>query len=359
MFCANEANVDGAALFASASAEVSGNVFARQVTTEDGGGALLLGDGSIVTNNTFSKNVGGSHAALGFAAMAATGLLVNNLVAHNEGHGGAVVTIGGAEVFPGYNFYDDNEPADSDYLNSLDYWGDAELAGDADSCDGEDLAPTAGSPLVDAGWPYLADTDGSVSDVGAFGGPSGDLAAFLDADQDGVVAMLDCDDDDSARSPLLPERCNGLDDDCDDLVDDADDAIDGSWGYLDADGDGFGDLTTAAFTCGAGRVDDRSDCDDDDEEIHPDAADIAGDGVDSDCDGVDPAGEEPPPTEPSTDPSTGAPDPAELADTGAGSSAPGLPPVCACGSVEPRGSLFGLLLAGVVARRRYRSPSGR
>ncbi len=46
---------------------------------------------------------------------------------------------------------------------------------DADATDDDDLNPTAGSPLLNAGNPSAAynDTDGSVNDIGAYGGPGG------------------------------------------------------------------------------------------------------------------------------------------------------------------------------------------
>ncbi len=55
--------------------------------------------------------------------------------------------------------------------------------------------------------------------------------------------------------------------------------------HPDADGDGFGDLTTPEETCGvpAGRVENSTDCDDGAPETYPQADEIC-DGVDNDCD---------------------------------------------------------------------------
>ncbi len=72
------------------------------------------------------------------------------------------------------------------------------------------LAPT--SPMLDAGDPAVADPDGSLSDIGIYGGAG---AALWDLDQDGYVEWwlpgaydpatspgMDCDDRDAAVTPL-------------------------------------------------------------------------------------------------------------------------------------------------------------
>jgi hypothetical protein len=59
--------------------------------------------------------------------------------------------------------------------------------------------------------------------------------------------------------------------------------------WNDADGDGFGDPTTAAAYCSppAGTARNGEDCDDHDPAVNPAAEDIPGDGIDQDCDGAD------------------------------------------------------------------------
>ena len=69
--------------------------------------------------------------------------------------------------------------------------------------------------------PFNADTDGDgLTDgfeiLSTFTNP---LVPDLDEDQDGFRWFLDCDDNDSSRSPNAVEIWNGLDDDCDDLID--------------------------------------------------------------------------------------------------------------------------------------------
>ncbi|MCB9676436.1 MAG: putative metal-binding motif-containing protein [Alphaproteobacteria bacterium] len=102
------------------------------------------------------------------------------------------------------------------------------------------------------------------------------------ADVDG-----DCDDGDDSVYPGAPEQCDGIDNNCNTLVDDDVATLD--W-YVDADGDGFGDGTTAPVSdClqPIGTVANALDCDDDPvagAAFSPDADEIC-DGLDNDCDG--------------------------------------------------------------------------
>ena len=110
-----------------------------------------------------------------------------------------------------------------------------------------------------------------------------------DVDGDGYPDVAcggdDCDDADPAINPAADELCNGLDDDCDGDVDE-DDAIDPLTWYLDADGDGYGELSVVEEACDppVDHVDNGDDCDDGDAAVHPGAAEVC-DGLDDDCDG--------------------------------------------------------------------------
>ncbi len=109
-----------------------------------------------------------------------------------------------------------------------------------------------------------------------------------DLDGDGYSpAEGDCDDEDPDVHPGAEEVCDGLDNDCDGAIDeDFGEPLD--W-HADADGDGYGDpLAVTVTACGqpAGTVEDGTDCDDGDPDVHPGAPDEPCDGVDGDCDGV-------------------------------------------------------------------------
>lgn len=92
----------------------------------------------------------------------------------------------------------------------------------------------------------------------------------------------DCDDTQSTIHPAVEEICNGIDDNCDSIIDDAG-TLDG---FLDLDGDGFGNTPISIETCELedGIVFDDGDCDDNSDLIHPNAIERC-DGVDWDCDG--------------------------------------------------------------------------
>jgi hypothetical protein len=129
--------------------------------------------------------------------------------------------------------------------------------------------------------------------VGACGGegaPKGEDGP-VDADGDGFTSEEDCDDADAARFPGAPEPCNGVDDDCDGLDDltDPDLLTEGVVQYaVDSDLDGYGDPLLSTAACASspmprGAADNRLDCDDRNDDIHPEAEERC-DGIDNDCD---------------------------------------------------------------------------
>jgi hypothetical protein len=110
--------------------------------------------------------------------------------------------------------------------------------------------------------------------------PSGDD----DSDLDGYNSSVDCDDNDGTIHPGAEERCDEQDNDCNGLVDD--NPIDGEELWADTDEDGFGDPDSPRSECSAveGFVRNSSDCDDDNDQINPDATEVC-DSVDNNCDG--------------------------------------------------------------------------
>ncbi len=111
---------------------------------------------------------------------------------------------------------------------------------------------------------------------------------YKDADNDGFYSYEDCDDTNPNINPDAIELCNGIDDDCNEIIDDN---IPYYTYYLDADGDGYGDLNSPSDFCEITAPDGYSnlstDCDDTNAEINPSIQEIAGNGIDEDCNGED------------------------------------------------------------------------
>lgn len=109
-----------------------------------------------------------------------------------------------------------------------------------------------------------------------------------------VPGAGDCDDSSPFINPDSPEVCDNADNDCDEQIDD--EPTDGSYYFVDADGDGYGSITTGAQYCSQpdGSTNQSGDCNDQDASIYYGAPEPA-DGVDHNCDGI-PTLPEPTPT---------------------------------------------------------------
>ena len=111
----------------------------------------------------------------------------------------------------------------------------------------------------------------------------------VDADGDGFSGAEDCDDGNPSVNPgAVDVPCNGVDEDC---SGGPDEAVPRLGGYLDEDGDAFGQAGPYVEGCDAvgvvGLVQNADDCNDTNPNINPDAVEIPGNGADEDCDGQD------------------------------------------------------------------------
>lgn len=110
-----------------------------------------------------------------------------------------------------------------------------------------------------------------------------DGADLDDVDGDGFSAAHDCNDADAEVHPGAQEHCDGTDEDCDGMVDN--DATDALTGFLDADGDGYGDPSAPWSACDPLGPSSGTDCDDSDSAVHPGAPEICHNLMDDNCDG--------------------------------------------------------------------------
>ena len=163
--------------------------------------------------------------------------------------------------------------------------GDAAIHPDAvescneidDNCDG-----TADEDLEIPVW--FLDEDGDRYGVAA-------SAVVACAQPEGYAAEpTDCDDSDPEVRPSAVESCNARDDDCDGEIDDG--VAIPAW-HPDADGDRYGAASGAVVQCEgpAGFVDDDTDCDDANADVHPGASERCDGLLDDDCDGAIDEGE--------------------------------------------------------------------
>jgi predicted outer membrane repeat protein len=342
LFCGNSADQQGGAIYWKRSdggaMEVTNSRFVENTTLREGGAIYfdnLNSDYAAVVNNVF---LGNSALYRGSALYYQDSQiwLTNSVIAWNTG-AEAIDGGGSASSSSSYIAYDmfwDNALGDGfeTYWDASVLTEEPELSAytlDGD-CGNDELWPTASSNLVDAGDPTLSDPDGSVSDIGAYGGPDAGADSWTDADADGWYAMWDCsdadatsypvswyldgdadgygetstggelacdapsgyvaddgdcDDADATAFPGAVEVCDGVDHDCDGASDEPTSSDASTW-YDDSDGDGYGDPSTATTACDApaGYVSDGSDCDDGTALVRPGGAEAC-DGLDNDCDG--------------------------------------------------------------------------
>ena len=180
-------------------------------------------------------------------------------------------------------FTDSCEEIEGFILDSSDC-DDADSAshpGAEEVCDGADNDCNA---LIDDNvlnlWVWYLDSDGDGYGDSNFSTAACDAPASFY-----VLNDSDCDDDNTFVSPDAEEICDGIDNNCDEEIDD-ELAIDPSTWYLDADGDGYGNVSQTHLSCDApvSYVADFGDCNDQDQDVFPGAQELCNN-KDDDCDG--------------------------------------------------------------------------
>jgi hypothetical protein len=307
--CDNEAASGGVMWLSvpTGSATVANDRWIRNRAT-GAGGAVFVAEGSVaLVHQNLLANVAPSGAAVE-ALPSASSSLEYSLVAFNEGSS----PFRGSSISEARNLFFSNAGL-LPVLDPSDLRGDPLLRAfdDRAPCGSIDDGYSYHGPLRD---PYAAtagsgeptDLDGSPPDIGAYGGPGSDPAAWADQDRDGQPGLLDCDDDNPGVFPT-PDASNevwydGVDQDCDGR--DTDEDGDGVALPLDCDDQDATILPGAREESGSGDMDcdgladadhdgfePPEDCADDDPRIHPGATEDLDPAVDLDCDGIgDPPG---------------------------------------------------------------------
>ncbi len=293
-FCANTAGTGGGASIQWATLDAwRNNVFTGNLATFGGGGHRYVDYDSETLHNSFLGNSASSWGGAYYGSYAYSPFehnLVADTVAGTGIYADDATTYANSPV--SWSAWSHNEVVDGGgYFYVADGSDGNIVVDDAGlvswstklDCEDVDARLVADSLLRDAGDPDGAtDLDGSVADIGAYGGPD---APVEDHDGDGVDTTADCLDVDASVYPGATETCNGRDEDCNGVADN--DAIDAGTWYVDADDDGFGGEAVSGCEQPEGTVAEGGDCDDADPDAYPGAEEVLDDGVDQDCDGAD------------------------------------------------------------------------
>jgi hypothetical protein len=149
-------------------------------------------------------------------------------------------------------------------------WIDADNDGFFDFEDCDDNNPNVNPAMPEIPGNGIDDNcDGFIDSTFTWTG--GGNGTGVDADNDGFPDFIDCDDNNAAINPGMPEIMgDGIDNNCDGLIDSVYTGGGGNTGWIDADNDGFFDF---------------EDCDDNNPNVNPAMPEIPGNGIDDNCDG--------------------------------------------------------------------------
>jgi len=176
--------------------DIAQNTFVGNSASDWGGGYYTSWSYGTVANNVFAHTRAGNGVYAQEAGTASASLLW-----HDGWFDNAVIDAGG--YFWTEHGRDGNVVADPGFMSWVD---------DGD-CTNDDLRFGQASPFKDAGDPERRDLDGSVSDLGAWGGEG---APVEDRDGDGADTTTDCDDTSADIHPGAEDTpLDGVDQDCD------------------------------------------------------------------------------------------------------------------------------------------------
>ncbi|OFY56547.1 MAG: hypothetical protein A2W93_03740 [Bacteroidetes bacterium GWF2_43_63] len=188
-----------------------------------------------------------------------------------DGYGDPGIFVFSCNPGPGYTLndwsWDCDDTDNSVYPGAIEY-----CDGKDNDCNGIEDDYAIDAPL----WYFDGDSDG-------YGDPYNSVSE-CNPSPGYVGNNQDCDDSNSNVYPGAPEICDGWDNDCNGTVDD--NALDAMWWYVDNDWDGYGFTLDSIYACVPpyGYVDNKLDCDDNNQSTYPYAIEIC-DGEDNDCDG--------------------------------------------------------------------------
>ena len=250
IFDCNGNTIDGQGAGYGISLNGNTNSTIRNCTITDFANGIYLESSSTISifNNEILNN-----SQIGIFSLFSTLILINNSVCNNAN-------------FDIYSLNWMSSSGNNNTCNNADGWNDDNKTGCSYCCDGS-------IPKI-----YYKDNDGD-----GYGNLTNNITTCNLTSPSGYVNNSnDCNDNNASIHPGATEICNGVDDNCNGEIDEG---VKLTF-YRDADNDGYGNTTNTiqACTAPAGYTTDSTDCNDNNDTIHPGATEICN-GVDDNCNG--------------------------------------------------------------------------